>query len=78
MVLNSGDGRTGGSGPYDKAHLGKYPFEGCVYAVAGCSSEAKGVSTMPCMYTQLSALGSMIVDVDTNRLDARFPAQARG
>jgi catechol 2,3-dioxygenase-like lactoylglutathione lyase family enzyme len=24
------------------------------------------------MYTQLSALGSMIVDVDTNRLDARF------
>jgi hypothetical protein len=72
MVLNSGDGRAGGNGPYEKAHLGKYPFEGCIYAVAGCSSEAKGVSTMPCMYTQLSALGSMIVDVDTNRLDARF------
>jgi len=72
MRVGPGDGRPGSDGPYLKPHAGKTPFEGAVYTVAGSSSEAKAVSPMPCMVASLSVMGSMVVNIDGNRLDARF------
>ena len=72
MKAGSGDGRPNGGGPYQKAHIGKYPFEGAVYTVAGSSSKVDGVSSMPCMVSSISVMGSMIVDFAGNRVDARF------
>jgi hypothetical protein len=73
MVLDGGDGRIGGDGPYEKATLGTGPHEGAVYAVAGSSGQIGGGSLdHPVMTVSLDALGSMVIDVDGARLDARF------
>lgn len=72
MKLDAGDGRPDGSGAYQKAHHGKQPFEGSVYAVAGSSAQLGGVTALPCMVTSLSAAGSMVLDVNGSRLEARF------
>ena len=73
MKIDSGDGRETGNGPYEKATLGTGPREGCVYAVAGSSGHAEGGTlNHPVMVTSLNIVGSMVVDVDGNRLVARF------
>lgn len=72
MKLGAGDGRPDGSGPYTKAHSRSRPFEGAVYTVAGSSAQVGAVTAIPCMVTSLSAMGSMVIDVVGNRLDARF------
>jgi len=72
MKVGPGDGRVGGSGPYTKPHVQQQPFEGAVYTVAGSSSEAKHVASMPCMVASITALGSLVLDFNGNRLDARF------
>src|SRR6185369_4640455 len=72
MKVGPGDGRVGGSGPYTKAHVQQQPFEGAVYTVAGSSSEAKHVASMPCMVASITALGSLVLDFNGNRLDAHF------
>jgi len=64
MKIDAGNGREGGDGAYSKATLGTGPHEGCVYAVAGSSGHTGGGS--------LNVMGSMVVDIDGNRLDARF------
>jgi hypothetical protein len=72
MKVGSGDGRVGGNGPYTKPHVQQYPFEGAVYTVAGSSAKNDGVSSMPCMVASIASLGSMILDFNGTRLDARF------
>jgi hypothetical protein len=72
MKVGAGDGRVGGGGPYTKPHVQQFPFEGAVYTVAGSSAKNDGVSSMPCMVASIASLGSMVLDFNGTRLDARF------
>jgi hypothetical protein len=73
MKVNGGSGREDGTGAYLKPTVGPAPHEGTVYAVAGSSGQASGGAlNHPAMFVSLNVLGSMVLDVDGNRLDARF------
>jgi hypothetical protein len=73
MIRDSGDGRVGGTGPYRKPTSGPAPHEGAVYAVAGSSGQTSGgLLNHPAMFISLNRLGSMVLDVSGNRLDALF------
>ncbi len=70
MILNNGSGREDGSGAYKKSTL---PHEGAVYVVAGSSGKTSGGSlNHPVMFTSLDELGSVVLDIAGNRLDAKF------
>lgn len=71
MVLNGGNGR--GTGAYTKSAAGPMPHEGAVYAVAGASGKISGGPlNHPAMFISINVLGSMVLDVDNNRLDAKY------
>jgi acid phosphatase type 7 len=81
MKLNAGDGRIDGQGAYRKATLGPGVHEGAVYIVAGSSgkitgetdkNKARGFLDHPAMLVSLYRLGSLVLDVEGNRLDATF------
>lgn len=73
MIKNSGSGRPSGTGAYVKPSSGIAPHEGAVYAVAGSGGQASGGAlNHPAMFISLNQLGSMVLDVDGNRLDAKF------
>lgn len=73
MILNNGSGREDGSGAYKKSTLGSAPHEGAVYVVAGSSGKTSGGSlNHPAMFTSLDELGSVVLDIAGNRLDAKF------
>jgi hypothetical protein len=77
MVVDGGGGRqTNGVGGYLKPEaLFGTPIgnRGTVYAVAGSSGQISGGSlNHPAMFVSLNLLGSMILDIKTNRLDAVF------
>jgi 3',5'-cyclic AMP phosphodiesterase CpdA len=73
MVLDSGDGRVDGSGAYEKPLLGVTPHAGAVYAVTGSgASLGGGPLNHPAMYRSINVLGSMVLDIHANRLDAKF------
>ena len=73
MKIDPGDGRANGDGVYVKEPLGPAPHLGAVYAVAGSSSQiGGGLLNHPAMITSQNVLGSMIIDVDAGRLEARF------
>lgn len=81
MKVDGGDGRLDGNGAYRKATFGKGVHEGAVYIVAGSSGKVSGKSEKnagrgfldhPAMFLSLARLGSMVIDVDGNRLDAVF------
>ena len=73
MKIDPGDGRIGGDGPYAKPMDISAPHEGAVHTVAGTSgSTGGGTLDHPVMVTSLNVLGSMVVDVQGTRLDARF------
>ena len=73
MVLDEGDGREDGDGAYAKATLGPAPHEGSVYIVAGSSGWTDpGPLNHVAMYISLQRLGSVVLDIEGNRLDARF------
>lgn len=73
MLKDGGDGRIGGDGPYKKIIQGGGGHAGAVYAVAGSSGKTSGGPLdHPVMFVSLNTLGSMVLDVDRNRLDARF------
>lgn len=70
MILDSGDGSPGGDGAYSKTDLA---HRGAVYAVAGSSGKtSNGPLNHPAMYVSLRRLGSMVLEIDGNRLDAAF------
>ena len=75
MILDPGDGRTNGAGAYTKAVSGPGAHQGAVYVVAGCSGQVTfrtSPTNHPVMITSLLRLGSLVLDIDGNRLDAKF------
>jgi hypothetical protein len=73
MIKDGGSGRPAGTGAYSKPTGGLEGHEGAVYAVAGSSGQASGGTlNHPAMFISLNNLGSMVLDVDGNRLDAIF------
>jgi len=73
MKKDGGDGREGGNGAYTKPSAGLAPHEGAVYAVAGSSGQISGgLLNHPAMFISINSLGSMVLDLDSNRLDAKF------
>ncbi|MDQ3061910.1 MAG: fibronectin type III domain-containing protein, partial [Acidobacteriota bacterium] len=74
MKKNSGGGRENIDGAYTKSALSpNLPNQGAVYAVAGSSGQATGgLLNHPAMFISLNNLGSMVLDINNNRLDAKF------
>ena len=74
MILDHGDGREDGDGGYTKPGPGPVPHQGAVYTVAGSSSGIdEGVPLdHPVMVSNHVVWGSVVLDVDGNRLDAVF------
>lgn len=73
MVLDDGDGRPDCDGAYTKSSTGPTGHEGAVYVVAGSSGKTSGGAlNHPAMFISLNQLGSLVLDVDDNRLDASF------
>ncbi len=73
MLKDDGDGRPDGDGAYRKPDLGPHPHQGAVYAVVGSSGLVScGPMNHPAMYLSECNFGSMVIDIDGNRLDAKF------
>jgi acid phosphatase type 7 len=73
MKKDGGSGRPDGTGAYTKPTLGPGTHEGAVYAVAGSSGQISGgLLNYPAMFISLNNLGSMVLDVNGNTLDAKF------
>ena len=71
MIKDGGSGRPEGTGAYNKA-AGVDP-QRAVYAVAGSSGQTSGGTlNHPVMFVSLNVLGSMVLDIDGSRLDAKF------
>ncbi|MEO8189746.1 MAG: FG-GAP-like repeat-containing protein [Acidobacteriota bacterium] len=72
MKKDGGSGRESGTGAYRK-RAGVHPHEGAVYVVAGTSGRiGGGALNHPAMFVSTAQLGSLVLDVDGGRLDARF------
>jgi hypothetical protein len=70
MIKDAGDGREHGLGVYGKE---AGPHAGAVYVVNGSSGQTSGgLLNHPVMFRSLNELGSMILDVYGDRLDAQF------
>jgi 3',5'-cyclic AMP phosphodiesterase CpdA len=70
---SAGDGRVDGQGPYRKSLAGPAPHSGTVYVVAGSSGKISGGKlNHPAMLISTNELGSLILDINTNRLDVSF------
>lgn len=77
MRIDGGDGRPDGDGAYRKPTLAPAPHAGAVFAVAGSSAQTSGGSLdHPVMVASLNRLGSMVLDVNGNQLDAIFLSDA--
>jgi hypothetical protein len=73
MKLDGGDGREDGDGAYSKPETGPNPHAGTVHAVCGCSGKLTGGPFgHPAIFTHHLVLGSMVIDIDGDRLDAVF------
>jgi hypothetical protein len=73
MKKDAGSGQEEGTGAYHKPTDGPGPHEGAVYTVAGSSGQTSGGTlNHPAMFISLNTLGSVILDVNGNRLDAKF------
>ena len=71
MKIDGGNGREDGTGAYRKNGIG----QGTVYTVAGSSGQITGGQlNHPAHFISLNELGSMVIDVNSNRLDAIFLA----
>lgn len=70
MILDPGDGRETGDGPYVKAAM---PHAGAVYTVAGSSGKTEAAALdHPVMVHSALTLGSVVLDFDGDRVDGRF------
>lgn len=73
MVLDRGDGDEAGDGSYGKAQVGRSPHSGAVYVVAGSAGTiGGGLLNHPAMCRSLNRYGSLVLDVDGDRLDGTF------
>lgn len=76
MIKDAGSGREGDSGPYQKATSGPAPRPGAVYIVAGSSGQiGGGTLNHPAMYLSLNQLGSLVLDISGNTLEAKFVSE---
>ncbi len=70
---HGGSGRPTEGGAYTKPTLGPSAHEGAVYVVAGNAGQVTGGAlNHPAMFISLNNLGSMVLDVNGNRLEAKF------
>ncbi|HVE41897.1 MAG TPA: metallophosphoesterase [Planctomycetota bacterium] len=70
MKLDAGSGRD--PSPYQKS-IGTLSHDGAVYVVAGSSGQTGGViPNHPAMFISFDNLGSLVLDINGNRLDAQF------
>jgi hypothetical protein len=71
MIVDGGDGQVDGTGAYIKA-AGGGANQGAVYVVSGNGSRVstRGNLNHPAMFTSIRSLGSIVVDVDGNRMEA--------
>jgi tetratricopeptide (TPR) repeat protein len=73
MKRDRGNGVEAGDGAYGKHAVRKGANQGAVYIVAGSSGKISGGPLdHPAMVVSVNTLGSMVIDVDGGRLDARF------
>ena len=72
-LVDAGDGHPDGpTGPYEKP-TGLSPHAGTVYTVAGTAASISPAALQhPAMPIGFNMLGSLVLDVDGGRLDARF------
>lgn len=75
--VDGGSGREVGSGAYKKPDGGLIGHQGSVYAVVGSSGHNTAVGSLkgtnhPAMYVSLNYPGSLVLDIASNRLDAKF------
>jgi hypothetical protein len=71
MKRDPGSGREDGTGAYNKPTGAA--GEGTVYIVAGSSAKTSGGTlNHPAMFLSLNRLGSVVLDIDGHRLDAKF------
>ena len=79
MKKNPGDGSATGDGAYQKPATVGAPHAGAVYVVAGTAGVIKtqGWLDHPAMAVSFKILGSMVLDVNGNRLDAIFLGSTR-
>lgn len=74
MKVDGGSGTESDTGPYRKNG-----DAGAVYAVAGSAGQIDaGSQVHPVMYKAMSTLGSMVIDIASNRLDAIFLSPTAG
>ncbi|MGI8905734.1 MAG: CHRD domain-containing protein [Candidatus Sumerlaeaceae bacterium] len=73
MKVDAGSGREDDTGAYEKPVLGTSANNGSVYSVVGSSGQISGGTlNHAAHYVSLNVLGSMIIDIDGDRLDAQF------
>ncbi len=73
MQLDGGSGQEENTGAYAKTTTIGPVHEGAVYTVAGSSGKISGGTlNHPAMFASINALGSVVLDVNGNRLDATF------
>ncbi len=74
MKVNPGDGRPAGTGAYLKP-LNGGGHKGAVYTLAGSAGQVSGTQPdfpHPANFISLTNLGSLVLDINGNRLDATF------
>ena len=73
MKKNGGDGRVSGNGAYTKSTLGPGSHQGAVYVVAGSAGWSfGGALNHPAMFLSLNNRGTLVIDVDSDRLDIKY------
>lgn len=80
MQIDNGDGRTDGDGAYKAVFNEVDPYRGAVYITAGSSGKtSSGTLDHPVMvHASLQQLGSLVLDIGGNRLDATFVRENGG
>ncbi|MDH3785755.1 MAG: thrombospondin type 3 repeat-containing protein, partial [Acidobacteriota bacterium] len=73
MKVESGDGDPMGDGEYVKNAVGPLAHSGTVHVVAGSSGKITGGALdHPAMLESLNELGSLVIEINNNRLDLSF------
>jgi hypothetical protein len=73
MIKDAGSGQPDDTGPYLKPDTGPAANQGTVYVVAGSSGWATfQTGHHPIMHTALLRMGSLVLDIEGQRLDAKF------
>lgn len=74
MVLDGGSGHESIDHSYQKPAEGLGANQGSVFAVCGCSGQGGffEIPKHPAMRVAMTGLGSMVIDVSGDRLDAKF------